>query len=315
MNILLTGASGNIGMSALRELVRQGQQVRCFVRRPAAFARVLKRIGCAGKVEIVEGDIRRAEDVTKAVQGQDTIIHLAYMIPPQSEDHPDLARSINVDGTRLLLEAAKGLTVPPRFLFSSSLDVFGHTQHLPPPRRVTDPVEGTDHYTTHKLLCEEMVRTSGLQWAIFRFADVPPLGMRSPHPIMFKIPLATRIEVIHTYDAGLAIANGVRSQDIWGRVLLIGGGQGCQILYRDYLGRMLEMMGIGMLPERAFGTEPYSTDWLDSEESQRLLHYQRYTFDDIIAQLTRLTRFQRCLVRPVRLLARWWLLRMSPYYR
>ena len=314
MNILLTGASGNIGMSALQELVRQGQQVRCFVRRPAAFGRALKRAGCADKVEVVEGDIRRAEDVAKAVQGQDVIIHLAYMLPPESEDHPELAREINVEGTRLLLEAAKALPAPPAFLFSSSLDVFGHTQHLPPPRRASDPMEATDHYTTHKLLCEEMVRTSGLRWAIFRFADVPPLGMRRPHPIMFRIPLATRIEVIHTYDAGLAIANGVRSEEIWGRVLLIGGGTGCQILYRDYLGRMLEMMGIGMLPERAFGNEPYSTDWLDSEESQRLLHYQRYTFDDIIEHLTRITGPQHRLIMLVRPLARRWLLRMSPYY-
>lgn len=315
MHILLTGASGNIGLSTLQELVRQGQQVRCFVRRAAVFGRALKRVGCEGKVEVVAGDMRRVEDVARAVQGQDAIIHLAYMIPPESEDHPELARSINVEGTHMLLEAAKALPVAPRFLFSSSLDVFGHTQHLPPPRRVADPVEATDHYTTHKLLCEEMIRTSGLQWAIFRFADVPPLGMRSPHPIMFKIPLATRIEVIHTYDAALAIANGMHSEEIWGRVLLIGGGAGCQILYRDYLGRMLEMMGIGMLPERAFGSEPYSTDWLDTEESQRLLHYQRYTFDDIIEHLTRITGTQRRLVTLVRPLARSWLLRMSPYYR
>ncbi len=78
---------------------------------------------------------------------------------------------------------------------------------------------------------------------------------------------------------------------------------------------MLEIMGIGMLPERAFGSEPYSTDWLDSEESQRLLHYQRYTFDDIIEHLRRITGPQRRLVTLVRPLARRWLLRMSPYYR
>ena len=37
-----------------------------------------------------------------------------------------------------------------------------------------------------------------------------------------------------------------------------------------------------MLPENAFGTEPYYVDWLDTEESQHLLNYQRYSFDDII---------------------------------
>lgn len=313
MNILLTGASGNIGMSTLHELVRQGHRVRCFVRRRRALERIARR--SPGKIELVEGDMRRGADLSKAMQGQDVVIHMAYMLPPASEDRPELAHSINVDGTRALLDAAQSLPEPPRFFFASSFDVFGHTQDQPPPRKVSDPVRATDHYTSHKIACEEMVKASGLEWAIFRFADVPPLGLRSPHPIMFRIPLATRFEVIHTYDAGLAVANGIRSDDIWNRVLLIGGGPGCQMLYRDYLGRMLEMMGIGMLPESAFGSEPYSTDWLDTEESQRLLHYQRYSFDDIMQQLTRIVGYKRRLTALARPAARWWILRMSPYYK
>ena len=313
MKILLIGAFGNIGMSTLYELLRQGHQVRCFVSRRKAHERTARRF--AGKIELMQADIRQFADVSKAVQDQDIIIHMAYMLPPHSEDHPDLARSINIDGTRNLVVAAHSLSRPPRFFFSSSLDVFGYTPNQPPPRKVTDPVQATDHYSTHKIACEQMIKTSGLEWAIFRFADVPPLALRSPHPIMFRIPLTTRIEVIHTYDAGLAVANGICSDEIWGKTLLIGGGPSCQILYRDYLSRMLEMMGIGMLPESAFGTEPYSTDWLDTEEGQRLLTYQRYSFDDIIQHLTRIVGYKRLLTLMVRPIARWWVLRMSPFYK
>jgi nucleoside-diphosphate-sugar epimerase len=312
MKILLTGATGNIGTSTLHELLRQGHQVCCFVRRPKALERTARQF--AGKIELIQGDIRRPADLSKAVQGQDAIIHLAFMIPPRSEEQPDLARSINVDGTRNLLAAASSLPRPPRFLFASSLDVFGHTQDQPPPRKVTDPVQATDHYSGHKIACEEMVKTSGLPWTIFRFADVPPLALRSPHPIMFRIPLTTRIEVIHTYDAGLAVANGMRSDEIWDRILLIGGGPSCQVLYGDYLRRMLEMMGIGMLPESAFGTEPYNTDWLDTEESQRLLNYQRHSFDEIVEHLARIAGYKRLLTTLVRPAVRWWILRMSPFY-
>lgn len=313
MKILLTGAFGNIGMSTLHELLRQGHQVRCFVSRRKNHERTARRF--AGKIELIQGDIRQAADVSKAVQGQDVIIHMAYMLPPRSEEQPDLAHSINIDGTRHLLVAARSLARPPRFFFASSLDVFGYTQDQPPPRKVTDPVQATDHYSTHKIACEQMVKTSGLEWAIFRFADVPPLALRGPHPIMFRIPLTTRIETIHTYDAGLAVANGIRSDEIWGKILLIGGGPSCQVLYRDYLRRMLEMMGIGMLPESAFGSEPYNTDWLDTEESQRLLNYQRYSFEDIIQHLTRIVGYKRLLTGLVSPIARWWILRMSPYYK
>ncbi len=299
-------------MSTLHELLRQGHEVRCFVSRRKVHTRTARQF--AGKIELIQGDIRQPADVVKAVRDRDVIIHLAYMLPPYSEEQPHLAHAINIGGTRNLLVAARHLPEPPRFFFSSSFDVFGYTQDQLPPRRVTDPVQATDHYSTHKIACEEMVKTSGLQWSIFRFADVPPLGLRSPHPIMFEIPLSTRFEVIHTYDAGLAIANGISCQEAWGRTLLIGGGPSCQVLYRDYLGRMLEMMGIGMLPESAFGSQPYCTDWLDTEESQRLLHYQRYSFDDIMRQLTRIAGYKRYLTRMVRPAARWWILRMSPYY-
>lgn len=313
MKILLTGAFGNIGMSTLLALLRQGHQVRCFVSRRKVHERTAKRF--AGRIELIQGDIRQPANVSKAVQDRDIIIHMAYMLPPQSEDAPDLARSINIDGTRHLLAAARSQPRPPKFFFSSSFDLFGYTQDQPPPRKVTDPVQATDHYSTHKIACEEMLKTSGLEWAIYRFADVPPLGLRRPHPIMFRIPLTTRIEVIHTYDAGLAVANGICSNEIWGKTLLIGGGPSCQILYRDYLNRMLEIMGIGMLPESAFGKEPYCTDWIDTEESQRLLNYQRYSFDDIIQHLERVVGYKRLLIKPVSPLARWWILRMSPYYK
>jgi nucleoside-diphosphate-sugar epimerase len=313
MRILLTGAFGNLGMSTLQELLRQKHEVRCFVTRRKIHERTARRF--AGSIELFQGDIQRQDDTAVAMRDRDVVIHLAYMLPPHSEERPDRARAINIDGTRNLLMAARSQARRPQFFFSSSFDVFGCTQDQPPPRKVGDPVQATDHYSTHKIACEAMVKTSGLEWAIYRFADIPPLGLRSPHPIMFEIPLDTRFEVIHTCDAGVAIANGISSDAIWGKTLLIGGGPHCQIRYRDYLGSMLEMMGIGMLPECAFGSHPYPTDWLDTEESQRLLRYQRYSFEDIVRQLTRIVGFRRHLTRLVRPAARWWLLRMSPYYK
>lgn len=313
MKVLLTGAFGNLGMSTLRALLQQGHQVRCFVSQRPVHARTARLF--AGRIELIQGDMRHPADLEQAVQGQEVIIHLAYLLPPRSEEQPELAYMINVEGTRQLLAAALRLQRPPKFLFASSFDVFGHTQHLPPPRRVSDPVQATDHYSAHKLACEQMVQQASLPWTILRFADIPPLGLRSPHPIMFRIPLQTRFEVIHPTDAGLATANAISSTEVWGKILLIGGGPGCQILYRDYLGRMLAMMGISMLPERAFGAEPYCTDWLDTAESQRLLAYQRSSFDDIMRDLTRIVGSRRLLTTVVRPLARWWILRMSPFYR
>ena len=312
MKVVVTGAFGNIGWSAVQELARQGHTVRCFARYTPARRRAAGRLGAP--LELVWGDLRRPADLRAAVRGQDAIVHLAAILPPASEERPGPARETNVEGTRLLLAAARGEPCPPRVLLASTFDVFGHTQHLPPPRRAGDPVAATDHYTAHKLACEELVRRSGLTWAIFRFADVPPLAGRRPHPIMFRIPLDTRFEVLHPADAALAIANALHCPDVWGRVSLIGGGPACQVRYRDYLGAMLDALGIGRLPEAAFGHEPYPTDWLDTAESQRLLRYQRHSFEEVVRDVARALGPAPVLLRPLRPLARWWILRLSPYW-
>ena len=202
-----------------------------------------------------------------------------------------------------------------RVLFASTLDVYGHTQHLDPPRRVDDPVKVTDEYSGHKIRCEQLVRQSPQPWAVYRFADVPPNEPRRPHPIMFQIPLDNRIELVHREDAGLAVANGVGA-DIWGRTWLIGGGPSCQVRYRDMLYRSMAPYGLGELPESAFTTEPYCTDWLDTEESQRVLRFQRHTFDEIIAYVVACSRpaLPTRLVLPlVRPLARRSILKLSPH--
>jgi nucleoside-diphosphate-sugar epimerase len=316
LKILLTGAFGNIGFSTLQELLKQGHNVRSFDLKNRQTQKKARQV--AGKTEIIWGDIRDVRQVAGIVVDQDVIVHIAAILPPDLDERPEEAFAVNVEGTRSLLDAARKQPQPPKFLFSSSLDVFGYTQDQPPPRKVTDPVAATDAYTTHKLQDEEMIKTSGLTWSIYRFADVPPLVPRKPHPIMFRIPLNTRFDMLHTTDAGLAIANGLAHDEIWGRVWLIGGGPRCQVYYREYLERMMDIMGIGKLPEEAFGHDPYCTDWLDSEESEKLLHYQRHSFDEITAELARyaapggLTKLFMPLVRPF---VRRWLLQMSPYLK
>jgi hypothetical protein len=81
---------------------------------------------------------------------------------------------------------------------------------------------------------------------------------------------------------GLAIANGLEADEIWGNIWHIGGGSDCQLYQRELVKGVMDAAGIGMLPEDAFTDEPYPTDWLDTEESQKVLNFQRLTLADYI---------------------------------
>jgi len=321
MNVLLTGAFGNVGKSALEELIKRGHRVRCLDLKTRANTKTAARIRqFKGDVDLVWGDLRCPSDVVEAVQGQEVVVHLAFIIPKmsatgvESEKRPDWAREINIGGTRNLLHAATTLPTPPRIIFSSSYHVYGRTQDQLPPRTVTDPICPVEHYSHHKAACERLIKLSGLEYAIFRLSATLPLAIQLD-PGMFDVPLCNRMEFVHTRDVGLAIANGVASDEIWGKTLLIGGGESCQYTYREIVQGILQAMGVGKLPEAAFGSTPFPTDWVDSTESQRLLRYQQRDLEHYIAEMVELLSFKRRLIRCFRPLVRGWLLLKSPYYR
>lgn len=280
MKVLLTGAFGNIGSNTIRELLNRGHEVTCFDVRSKQTMKVWRRF--KDKVRVIWGDIRNREDVAIAVQGQDVVLHLAAVIPPTSERSPQLAEEVNIGGTRNVVEAIKKTENPARLIFTSSYSVFGKKFHEPPPRTVQDTLQPTDNYSRHKIICEEMVQNSGLAWSVLRCPAMPSLESMNADPIMFEFSLDTRIEILDPRDAGLALANASSSGEVWGKILLLGGGKDCQLTYCEYVGRTLEAVGIGRLPSEAFGCEPAYFDWVDTAESERILRYQRYNLDDYL---------------------------------
>ncbi len=315
MKVLLTGAFGNIGTSTLEELIKCGHQVRCFDLNTKANMRRARSIRL--EAETVLGDLRNKEDVALAVEGQDAVVHLAFVIPTLSatgvgsEEDPEWAREINVGGTCNLIEAIQAQPRPAKLLFASSLHIYGRTHDQPPPRLITDLPQPIEHYAHHKVECEQLVRESGLDWTIFRLAAALPMRLILDAG-MFEVPLENRIEFVHSKDVGLAIANALEIDEAWSRTWHIGGGAQCQLYQRELVEGILDAVGVGMLPEEAFTSVPFPTDWLDTTESQRVLKFQRYTLKDYIEGVKAKLGSRRFFVRLFRPIIRAWILSKSP---
>ncbi|TFG04515.1 NAD(P)-dependent oxidoreductase, partial [Candidatus Thorarchaeota archaeon] len=220
MQVLLTGAFGNVGESTLIALLDKGYDVRCFdvpTKNNERKARELEEIG---EFQTVWGDIRDSDAVGMAARDMDAIIHLAAIIPPVTDKNPELARAVNVGGTANLLAAAKEMDPSPKFIHASSVGTYGPSSPDGPPKTASDPQLATDTYGTQKIECEKMVKASGLPWSILRFGVIPPLALSMElDPMMFEIPLDQRFEFIHTRDVGLACANAVDAEAV-GKILL-----------------------------------------------------------------------------------------------
>jgi dihydroflavonol-4-reductase len=112
--VLVTGASGFVGSAVTRALIGSGYRVRALLRDTS------KRINLAGlDVEIVEGDMRDAAAVARAMAGARFLFHVAadYRLWARK---PDEILWNNREGTRLLMQAALAARVE-RVVYTSSV--------------------------------------------------------------------------------------------------------------------------------------------------------------------------------------------------
>lgn len=306
MNVLVTGAFGNLGTLVLARLLAAGHAVTAFDVRTPENERHARAF--ASRTTVRWGDIRDAAAIGEAVAGQHAVIHLAAIIAPFSEAAPELARQVNVAGTVNVLRAVERSPAGPLLVFSSSFAVLGRRQRDPPPRTLADPVVATDHYSAHKIECERAIAASGARWMILRLAGMVDARMRHARPdqmrLAFALAAANRIEYLHPEDAALAFVNALATPEAERRIHLIGGGPSCQVSHYQLMSAVLGSFGL-RFPADDFGTEELYADWADTRDSERLLRYQRHSFEDFRRECDARFRWLRAVVRPAAPLVRW----------
>lgn len=132
--VLITGADGFIGSHLTEQLLKEGHQVKAFVLYNSFNSYgwldslpkdVLKNI------EIFSGDIRDPNGVRIAMEGCDTVYHLAALIAiPYSYHSPDSYVDVNIKGTLNVMQAARLLNTK-RILVTSTSEVYGTAQYVP----------------------------------------------------------------------------------------------------------------------------------------------------------------------------------------
>ena len=171
--ILVTGAGGFIGSHLVEQLVVSGQQVKAFVhynsRNSWGWLDSLdKKI--LNMVEVFLGDIRDPYNVRQAVNGVDTIFHLAALIAiPYSYISPQSYIDINTSGTLNLLQSAKDFKIK-KFIHTSTSEVYGTAQYVPIDE--AHPVQGQSPYAASKIGADKIAES------FYRSFDLPVITIR-----------------------------------------------------------------------------------------------------------------------------------------
>jgi dihydroflavonol-4-reductase len=177
--VLLTGASGFVGSAIARALASAGYPVRALVRPPGARANVA---GVA--LDIVEGDIRDAGAIARAMDGARYVVHAAADYRLWAPDADDMFRT-NVEGTRAVMTAALRAGVE-KIVYTSSVATLAPRSDGRPADETTplDESAAIGTYKCSKVVAERLVETlisrDGLPVVIVNPST--PIGPRDVRP-------------------------------------------------------------------------------------------------------------------------------------
>lgn len=255
--VLVTGAGGFIGSHLTEHCVEQGLEVRAFVHYNSGSRwGWLEQSSCRGDIEVVAGDIRDFDSVSRAMKGCRTVFHLAALIGiPYSYRSPQAYIRTNVEGTYNVLEAARSLALD-RVVVTSTSETYGTAQYVPIDEE--HPANAQSPYAATKVAADQLAlsyhRSFELPVHIVRPFNTygPRQSARAFIPTVAtqilagyrKIRLGTLSPtrdltfVVDTARAFMAIAE---SDDLLGKPTNIGMGK--EIAMGDLAARIVRIIG------------------------------------------------------------------------
>ena len=131
MRIVLLGGAGFLGCKLAKSLLEKGyindsSGINQKFEKLVVFDKLQANLGVDERLEVITGNIADSATLEKLILPRtDIIIHLAAIVSGEAEKNFELGMQVNLLATQNLLEICRSLSKPPRFLFSSSVGVFG----------------------------------------------------------------------------------------------------------------------------------------------------------------------------------------------
>jgi nucleoside-diphosphate-sugar epimerase len=210
--ILVIGGAGYIGSALLPKLLARGYHVRLldlflFGRDP--IANIVEH----PNLEIIQADFRHMDKIVHAMRGMDEVIHLGGIVgDPACSLDQELTVEVNLMGTRMIAEAAKGSGIR-RFCFASTCSVYGANDQMLDERSELNPIS---LYARSKLASEKVLMEladTSFSPVILRFGTVYGLSGR------------TRFDLVVNLLTAKAVVDG--------KITVTGGGQWRPLLHVD----------------------------------------------------------------------------------
>jgi len=290
---LVTGGAGFIGSNLVERLLADGHPVR-VLDDFSTGRRVNLEFGAeqAGRLEVLEGDVRDPAACRQAVRGVEVVFHQAALPSVQrSVEDPVSTHEVNATGSLRVLAAAREAGAR-RFVYASSSSVYGDLPELP--KLEAHPARPMSPYAVSKLAGEQYARVFfklyGFETVALRYFNV--FGPRQDPDSHYSAVIPRFIRKLLAGEAPEVYGDGEQSRDFTYVANVVeanlkaatapaaaGGVFNVALGGRVSLNQLLEMLGrILEVPARASYREPRTGDIKHSqagiEQARQVLGYR-----------------------------------------
>ena len=275
--VLVTGGAGSMGRLVTEKLISKGFIVKIFDLPSANYDGFDPK-----KTELIKGDLNNESDLMSGISDVDSVVHLAAILPPLANENEELAKKVNVDGTKKIVEVIQDYNPSIHFIFSSSVSIYGKNTDNKTITEISNP-NPDDNYALTKFQSEEIVTSSSLNFTVLRISGVSIPIFQEP-PTEWPFMSNQNIEFIHRDDVVDSICNSVGNENSYKQILNISGGKTWQMSGEKYVKDYFEILEVGM--ENAnYQKEEGHFSWYDSDKSNKILNYQNKNYELYLSEI------------------------------
>lgn len=299
--VLVTGASGSIGINVLKYLLSEGKyEITALELKNKRTESSLKKY--KNRINIVYGDITDTVLIEALVKDHDYIIHLAGVMPPLADFNSRAMEIVDYEGTENIIKAINYYNSNCFLVYASTTNMYDSSLSANIKEKIK--VDNISNYSLIKFNIENLIKKKLKNYCILRLPLI--LNNFSHEPFILNIKKNSIIEVSTNYDVSYAFVKSLDyKNEINKKTFNVGMGSSGRLKYDEILRKVLVNYGISFkyILSRLFLEKNYKSPILtDSDDLDNLIHYRidsLYNYFNRLKRRGKKRKIQKLLAKPI----------------
>lgn len=299
--VLVTGASGSIGIIVLKYLLSEGKyEITALDLKNKRTQNNLKKY--KKRINIVYGDINDTVLIEALVKDHDYIIHLAGIMPPLADFNNKAMEIVEYGGTENIIKAINYYNSNCFLVYASTTNMYDNSLSANVKEKIK--VDDISNYSLNKYNIENLIKKKLKNYCILRIPLV--LNNFNHEPFMLNIKKNSIVEVSTNYDVAYAFVKALDyKNELNKKIFNVGMGDEGRLRYNEILKKVLINYGISFkyILSRIFLEHNYKSPILtDSDDLENIIHYRTdslYNYFNRLKRRGNKRKIQKLLAKPL----------------